>query len=378
MRTRIVKLSGLCLLLILIATSSSFILADRIKDISFNNQYGTGSVSISLAQYSLDASGQIIEARSGTVQPGEQVSYIPVLTSNRADCYVRAKVSIELDDNLVKENVGYKNLFGQSKEWKRVGDYYYYTRVLHNQIPLIIFQGLDIPESWSKDEHCPGGFTVRIKADAIQAANFTPDFESSSPWGSVVIEHEKEYDPTDYCETAMPYNTPNELTVTDGTALESKTRDLFGNFSYFMAGDTFTDILYVNNNSKNRVKLFFRMKNGGGQLGDKTRIKVSCGNKTYYNGKISSMNSRWQKLTSIDAGQSKKLKFTLTLAKESNQEYSVLRDDVIWQFRTTSDEMPSHKVSSVKTGDNTKLLAWCCLFLSVLLLLIQAVRVRRR
>lgn len=381
MRTRIIRLSGLCIGIILIVLSSyfySYVLADKVKDISFNNQYGTGSVSISLSQYSLDANGQIVDSWSGTVQPGERVSYIPVLTNNRADCYVRAKISIETDDNLVKENIGCRNLFGQSDEWKKIGDYYYYTHVLGNQSPLVLFQGLDIPQSWGDEETCPDGFTVRIKADAIQAANFTPDFESNAPWGSVVIENEKDYDPTDYCNKAMQYNTANELTVTDGTALETKTSDLFENFSYFMAGDTFKDTLRVNNKSKNRIGLYFRMRNRGGQLSDKTRVNVSCDDTVYYDGTLSSMNSRWQKLTSIDAGKTKKLKFTLNLAEDSNQEYSVLEDDVIWQFRTTSDESPSRKLDEVKTGDNTVILGWCSAFLALLLLLIQAVRMRRR
>lgn len=283
-----------------------------------------------------------------------------------------------MSNKLVKENIGFRNLFGQSEEWKRIGDYYYYTHILGNNTPIILFQGLDIPQSWGEKENCPDEFTVRIKADAIQAANFTPDFNSNSPWGSVVIEHEKDYDPTNYCETAMKYNTPNELTVTDGTALESKTNDLFGNFSYFMAGDTFKDTLHVKNGSNKRIRLYFRMRNRGGQLSDKTRINVSCDNRTYYDGTLSSMNSRWQKLTSIDAGQKKNLKFTLYLDEDSKQEYSVLEDDVIWQFRTTSDESPSNKAAGVKTGDSTVILGWCCAFLAALLLLIQAARTRRR
>ena len=50
-----------------------------------------------------------------------------------------------------------------------------------------LFQNISIPDTWT-EEHAKQKIAVDIQADAIQAANFKPDFSAMSPWGNQVIQ----------------------------------------------------------------------------------------------------------------------------------------------------------------------------------------------
>ena len=75
-----------------------------------------------------------------------------------------------------------EELDGISDEWVKQGEYYYYTQPLKNGESADFFQNVTIPAAWtSKAQDRVLGLTVT--AEAVQAANFTPDFNSESPWG---------------------------------------------------------------------------------------------------------------------------------------------------------------------------------------------------
>ena len=74
-----------------------------------------------------------------------------------------------------------EELDGISDEWVKQGEYYYYTQPLKNGESADFFQNVTIPAAWtSKAQDRVLGLTVT--AEAVQAANFTPDFNSESPW----------------------------------------------------------------------------------------------------------------------------------------------------------------------------------------------------
>ena len=80
-----------------------------------------------------------------------------------------------------------EELDGISDEWVKQGEYYYYTQPLKNGESADFFQNVTIPAAWtSKAQDRVLGLTVT--AEAVQAANFTPDFNSESPWGDTEIE----------------------------------------------------------------------------------------------------------------------------------------------------------------------------------------------
>lgn len=64
---------------------------------------------------------------------------------------------------------------------------FYCKEILLSNETMELFSGITIPpdfdERWENEKP-----TVTVKAEAIQARNFTPDFESDEPWGDVAIE----------------------------------------------------------------------------------------------------------------------------------------------------------------------------------------------
>ncbi len=84
--------------------------------------------------------------------------------------------------NSVKELEGLNdtNLSGFPAKWIRRGEYYYYTSILKKRICRPVSECTH-SDSWEK-EHELQKLGMIIQAEAIQAANFTPDFAAMSPW----------------------------------------------------------------------------------------------------------------------------------------------------------------------------------------------------
>ena len=362
MKTKLKRSFGICLMTAML-TCISLVLAQTIQEYSFQNHYSSGSVKISLHQYQIDERGERVEVHNGVVQPGQKVSYIPEIRNERADCYVRIHVSMEMNDSTSEEEISVDNINAIGEDWIRIGDNFYRTQILKHGESCDAFEGIDIPSSWTQ-QNSNGGFTIRIIADAVQSDNFTPNFESAMPWGSIRIETEKEADMTDYCETVSTFRTPNELTITSEGGLESTTEDLFRNFSYFMAGDSCEDKLLVRNRSDSDVDLYFRILSHNNGLNEKTELIISNKSTVLYKSSNLHEQSRdWQKITHIKAGQTKKLIFSVYLPEDTEGEYAALNDDVIWQFRMKESERMSGDRRMIRTGDETWLMKWILILL---------------
>ena len=61
-------------------------------------------------------------------------------------------------------------------------------RSWREQESVDVFSGIKIPEAWDSS-YSLLQTEVSIHAQAVQAANFTPDFSAMSPWGDLDIEN---------------------------------------------------------------------------------------------------------------------------------------------------------------------------------------------
>lgn len=146
-----------------------------------HNHIKTGIVDISLAEYR-NQNGLLLPCVDGLkYEPNNLVSCIPRITNKGMDCYVRAKIHMSggnaespLDENAIRGI--------NTKDWIKHGDYYYYKSVLKENEATEIFTGIRIPKDWTQELENPN-CSVEIIAQAIQAANFTPNFEDTIPWG---------------------------------------------------------------------------------------------------------------------------------------------------------------------------------------------------
>lgn len=322
---------------------------------SVTNHFGTGIVDIELDEYELTADGQEQPFRDYTgeegmnplILPGTDISKIPRITNEGNDCYVRAKltfrdIDVELEDDL----------YGFPEGWTKHADgYYYYDQILETGDEIDIFKGLLIPIDFPQSEECKT-FYLDIDVDSIQSKNFTPDFESDSPWGPVEIQDcikEDMYDITTF--KSVDDQTLTVIYQGDSKELFSNPDDFFINFPVFLPGDEFSDEAELKNNSKTPIKLYFRSEvTHDSDLLEKLNLTIT----SEINGKVVHIYDGPMKnsiiednllLGTIPAGAWGTLKFTVTVPPELDNYYTILNSYVKWIFST-------EPIETVKTGDN--------------------------
>lgn len=358
------KSTLLYILVIVLVATGSVVYAEKISEISFTNWFETGSVDVRIRQYEVTRKGEVLST-PGQVMPNQDVSYIPRVINLRAESYVRVKVEIQMDED-VANPITLENVLGFNKEWVQRGDYFYLTKSLKTNETSDLFRGFHVPKEWEQDTAC--GFTIRVAVDALQKEYVVPNFDSIAPWGTVKIEHAKQEDNIDYgIAKKMKVSPVMEYTELDG--LESKISDLFTNFNYFMAGDTYRDTLQMKNRSEHPIKLYFKTDTMETDLTSQMNVKIYCDGKILYDGKLHSPSlGQYQYLTVIPQNTIKDFDFEVHLPKNSKNYYSVLKDKVIWKF--SCKELGTME-SNVQTGDKENGMAvWLLLMISSILIII--------
>lgn len=333
--------------IIVAAGCIGMVYAARAYDISFTNKFQTGKVDVNIEQYQITAEGEI-PAIPGEVMPDQDVSYIPRVTNLRADAYVRVKVDIMMDEETPMP-ITLDNVYGINPEWVQRGEYFYLTRILETGESSDLFTGFHVPAEWT--EETASGFRIKVSVDAVQELNFEPDFEELLPWGTIEIRQAKLEDNIDY--NLIKEKGPSPVFVyTSYNGLESETEDLFTNFDHFMAGDSFEDVLEMKNVSDSDVILYFKTETESSDLIEQMQLVITCDGKTVYEGDLASKEiDEWFELTTVERGRSKDFSFKVYLPEESDNFYTVLKDEVVWKFRCVEIEEP------VQTGDSNNMTA---------------------
>ena len=93
-------------------------------------------------------------------------------------CWIRARLIFSNKRDSV-EGLDESNIKGISEKWIKKGDYYYYKKILGKSESADFFQEVSVPKKWN-NEHALQKLGTKIRAEAIQAANFKPDFTAMS------------------------------------------------------------------------------------------------------------------------------------------------------------------------------------------------------
>ena len=334
----------------------SIVYAAKVYEISFTNNFETGSVDVQIEQYEVleDGSEKLIDP--GVVMPNMDVSYIPRVTNLRSDSYVRVKVDIVMDKE-IPQPITLDSVYNLNKDWVQRGDYFYYTKVMKTDETSDLFEGFHVPEEWLHET--ASGFTINLTVDAVQDDHFTPDFDSELPWGTIEIEQAKEEDNIVYGVAKQVGDSPSfEYTASKG--LEASTTDLFSNFDHYMAGDVYSDTLTMKNKSDNDIVIYFRTQNERDDLLDQMDLKIDCAGETIYEGNLASEALfEYEELTVIKANSSEDFDFEVKLPEKSQNYYSVLKDKVVWQFKVVEI-----RDDATQTGDD-----WNRMFYTIILVL---------
>lgn len=343
--------------------------------VTVRNRIVTGDVNISLKEYQKKNGKEILYRNPIEILPGDFISKIPRITNDGMPCWLRAKISF---GNEGKKQEGFKeeHIQGIPKEWKKIGEYYYYTKILHTGKSAELFTGLSVPSNWT-EEHALQKLQIKIQADAIQAANFNPDFREMSPWGNKVIEaciHETNGKTDCKLENV-------ELSVKfhgDAQKLLAVPDHFFKNFGKIMPGDVQKDAVRISNTDKETAEIFFHtgIENQTEEqlaLLKKLSLTISMNGSTLYKGDLRAASLGKQvSLGKFRPQTEGTLDFTISAPTDLKNAYALRDAAVNWTFtvnkksfsatgspepqKNPDDLSKGAGTSPVKTGDDAPVL----------------------
>lgn len=299
------------------------------------NHITMGDIRINMTEFARKGNGEVKYRDPAYIFPGERISKIPRIKNRALPCWIRARISYGSDKDDV-EMLSEHNIEGISSEWIKRGDYYYYTKVLKKQESVDLFQSVSVPAVWT-EEHGGQKLSVTVQADAIQAANFKPDFTAMSPWGNQEIQDcVHETNGTMTCKKGE-----RKLSVEfQGKAhkLIAVPDDFFANLETAMPGDILADTVKISNTTKNDAEIFFRISTEGRakekvDMLKNIRFQIAMGKKVLYRGTLDA--AKLQKNHSLGVFKSKasgELKFLLEIPKEWDNAWALKKTDVSWIF----------------------------------------------
>lgn len=312
------------------------------QDSEVINRFHTGSVNIRLKEYMMSPEGLEVEfADPENILPGKYISKIPRIFNEGADCFVRVKISYS-DPELT----GDENLREIPEMWYKAADgYYYLTESLKSGEHADVFHGIEIPADLSQEQAQEKTIHVSIKAEAIQAAGFIPDYQSDTPWGKVEILDAVNTEDGDGGSASEK----EALTIEYREGAETlfvNPEDFFVNLPEWMPGESYTDTVILRNRGKKSVKLFFRNEKMSDEeildrIGLTITAAVSGDSNLVYSGSLGGDGTE----TSILLGeflpeQTGKLIFTIEIPKELDNKYSNIRSSVKWIFSADQEKVP--------------------------------------
>ena len=323
---------GILAALLCMTTGAYGYFSDRLE---VKNHITMGDIRINMTEFARKGNGEVKYRDPAYIFPGERISKIPRIKNSALPCWIRARISYGSDKENV-EMLSECNIEGMSAEWIKRGDYYYYTKVLKKQESVDLFQSVSVPAVWT-EEHGGQKLNISVQVDAIQAANFKPDFTAMSPWGNQeILDCVHETNGTMTCKKGE-----RKLAVEfQGKAhkLIAVPNDFFANLETAMPGDILTDTVKISNTTKNDAEIFFRISTEGRakekvDMLKNIRFQIAMGKKVLYRGTLDA--AKLQKNHSLGVFKSKasgELKFLLEIPKEWDNAWALKKTDVSWIF----------------------------------------------
>ena len=307
--------------------------AVRSYSVETENHIFTGDVSIALEEYELDEMGMEIPYGDGKqVVPGQTVDKIVKIRNEAEPAWLRAEAVCLGADGAFEEMAG-----GIGEKWIRRGRYYYYTEPAASGETVCFFRTVTVPAEWDERE-AGKSFFVEVTAQAVQAANFTPDFSAEDPWFGVPVETcihggGRQSGEQEREEYAVIFENGSEGFVKAGD-------DFFSNFRELMPGDTVRDSVEIGSRYSGSVDIWFRTEQADQteqekQLLQKLRLVIKNGGEQIYDGPLhgGGLESGVLLAQGLRRGESRNLSYEIHMPEELNNFYAVRQAGVRWIFR---------------------------------------------
>lgn len=309
--------------------------------VTVTNHIAVGDINISLRELEKKDGKEMKYQDRRIVLPGDEISKIPRITNHSEPCWVRVKISYT-DDLEGLDGLDDRNLTGMSPRWIRKGEYFYYTRKLEQGDSVDIFTGVTVPSQWD-ESYQDKKLGITIVADAVQAANFAPDFRAMSPWGNQKILRCIH----DTNGLVVQKKSPVDLKVKfEGNAhkLIAAPEDFFSGFSTAMPGDVFHDSVEIRNTTEHAAEIFFRTSPECKSVKDqeflkKLKLVITMNHKKLYSGDLLAVSlNKAVSLGEFSSGEKGNMRFEVTVPAELDNLYALRAADVKWIFSVEEDQ----------------------------------------
>lgn len=302
-----------------------------------DNTITTGDISITLDEYELDDYNNLTPYRDGkVVMPGQIVSKIVRITNESEPAWIRAKAEFMSKDGINGLGV---SMLDVVNGWIYRSGYYYYTQSVDTGKDVIFFKQVQVPSTWDVS-YSEKGFSIDVTAQAVQAVQFEPDFESDDPWFGIPIEtcihtdHEL-YQAGRNSEFAVVFENGSEGFIKIGD-------DFFKDFGAMMPGETMEDSFILGNQFFQTIGIGFRTEIPDGQSAEALKLlsdlilTITRGDEILYSGPLraDALQSGIMLAPSMEKGMEQTITYSIYMPEELQNASAMQQAKVRWIFST--------------------------------------------
>lgn len=319
---------------ILAVAGAAFILGTFMPVTAFATEYQTdvistiktGDISIHLQDFEIGKNGrERIYADKKLILPGQTISKITRITNEGNAAWIRIKPEWRGDEAL---NLSLDMIGGISNDWKQIGNYFYYTKPLEVGESIDFGKTISFPPEWT-EAVSDKSFYLYTQVDAVQEANFTPNWESTDPWFGTVIEQ--------CSHTVHPVSTKGNqwFSISFEGGAEGLIHigdDFFSNFGNLMPGDKLSETIKIGNNYSQPVSLYFSADQvDNNDILKKITLEIKNGSDSIYSGLLSNPIDK-QLLGTYSRGDTSDFTFTISLPADLKNNDALKEAQVRWTF----------------------------------------------
>lgn len=326
-------------MLILMMSTSPISVMAKTYTTDVVNGISTGDIHISINEYEHDTNGNLVSyVDNKMVLPGQTVDKIIRITNDANQAWIRAKV--EYTDCGEQAGLSDDDIVLSSDKWKKCGAYYYYTEPVDSKAYVDFVKAVRVPSSWDSSK-AGNDFSIYTSVDAVQTANFTPDFSVNDPWFGTVIE---ECIHTAHDTNLNTSNEPFSIVFENGADGIVKTGDdFFKNWAALMPGDTVSDEVNISNRYERTVDVFFTAEAlENKNLLSKLHMVIKHGDKILFSGTMDKAIDQDISLGSYGKNESSTITYTVSVPKELNNQYALAKAKTAWHFKCVLKESSNH------------------------------------
>lgn len=358
--------------------------------LTVKNEVNTGAINIELKEYSVQNGQELIYTDSETmVLPGQIISLIPRISNKGDSSYVRAKLLYTSEDDSMIQ-ITDNNVEGMGENWVKKGNYWYYKNVVNSGESVDIFKSLRIPTD-VPNEFQGKSIYLNIIAEAVQASNFNPDFNSDSPWNNIEVKEAN----TNYQADMVQINSGAIVEYENSANLYLEvSENFFNKLGHILPGDSISETVSINNKKDTSIEYFVStikpdgVSDEGLELLKKIQLKIVSGNGVIYEGKLYGLEN--VSLGKYISKSKENIEFIITVPSELGNEYANIASAIKWDFSISEGEKEPEpqpepekkpeepKPESPQTGDTKFIIAIIVFIISAVGLIVVLILERKQ